>query len=127
MFTVSGILSDKSLVKSGVSEKGTWKIITFLIEKTRMKKKIKIPIIAKGKLADRIDGIAIGERLTIRFYIKGNQYNDKYFTDCIAIEIDKFISKKKWEHGAVSFGNEVFEDKNDELKQDSHLFKDEKK
>ena len=64
MFTVSGILSDKSLVKTGVSEHGAWKITQFLIEKTRRKKKIKIPITAKGALANKIDTIAIGERLT---------------------------------------------------------------
>ena len=122
MFTVTGKLSDKSLVKSGVSEKGAWKIIVFLIEKTRKRKAIKIPITAKGKLAERIDNIAIGEKLTVRFFIEGNKYNDKYFTNCIAIEIDKYVPKKTFEHGQVTFGNEVFNENEIEFKDDRHLF-----
>lgn len=122
MFTVSGILTDKSLVKSGVSEHGAWKITQFLIEKTRKKKKIKIPITAKGSLANKIDTIAIGERLTIRFFIEGNKYNDKYFTNCVAIEIDKYVPKKKWMYGEVAVGDKVFEDKSFEYKEDSNLF-----
>lgn len=122
MFTVTGKLSDKSLVKSGVSEKGAWRIIVFLIEKTRKRKVIKIPITAKGKLAERIDNIAIGEKLTVRFFIEGNKYNDKYFTNCIAIEIDKYVPKKIFEHGQVTFGNEVFDENQMEFKDDRHLF-----
>jgi hypothetical protein len=36
-------------------EKGTWRIIQFLIKKTRNKKIETIPFTAKGKLADKID------------------------------------------------------------------------
>jgi len=50
MFIVTGKLSNKSNIKTGVSEKGAWKIINFLIEKTRKRKPIKIPITAKEKI-----------------------------------------------------------------------------
>jgi len=126
MFVVTGKLSNKSLVKSGVSEVGTWKIIQFLIEKTRNRKPIFIPLIAKGKLADKIDDIPIGERIKVDFYIEGKNYNGKYYTDCISTSIDKYIPRKKWIHGQVTFGNDVFEDGSENLGKDIHLFKDKK-
>lgn len=95
MFVVTGKLSDKSFVRTGVSEKGAWKIIHFLIEKTRRRKVIKIPLMAKGKLAEKIEGIAVGEKIVVHFFIEGKKYNEKYFTDCVATEIDKFVPKSK--------------------------------
>ena len=119
MFIVTGKLSDKSIMKTGVSEKGIWKIMTFLIEKTRKRKPLKIPFTAKGKLADKINDIAIGEKITIRFFIEGKKYNDKYFTDCVAIEIDKFVSKPKYQ---VSFGEQVYNEQTCEFVKDNNLF-----
>lgn len=127
MFVVTGKLSNKSLIKSGISENGAWKIMMFLVEKTRNRKSIKIPIIAKGKLADKIDSVPIGERIKVDFYIEGKPYNGKYFTDCIATSIEKYVPKKKWIHGQVTFGNEVYEDGSENLGTDIHLFKEENK
>ena len=125
MFIVTGKLSNKSLIKSGVSDKGAWKIVMFLIEKTMNRKPIKIPLIAKGKLADKLDDIPIGERLKVQFFIEGKPYNGKYYTDCIATDIDKFVPKKKWVHGQVSYGNESFSDGSEFLNKDTNLFKQE--
>lgn len=122
MFVVTGKLSGKSVVKYGQSEKGSWKIIQFLIKKTRNRKLENIPFTAKGRLAEKIDSIALGEKVTIKFFIEGNKYNDKYFTNCIATEIDKYIKKEKYKYGSVSFGNEVYEDKSDYLLIDNNLF-----
>lgn len=127
MFVVTGKLSNKSLIKSGVSENGAWKIMMFLVEKTRNRKPIFIPIIAKGKLADKIDSVPIGERIKVDFYIEGKPYNGKYFTDCIATSIEKYIPKKKWIHGQVTFGGETFSDGSENLGTDIHLFKEENK
>jgi hypothetical protein len=126
MFVVTGKLSNKSLVKSGVSEHGAWKIVVFIIEKTRNKKPIKIPLTAKGKLAIKVDDIPIGEKITVEFFIEGKKYNDKYFTDCIATNVDKYVPKKKYIHGQVSMGNEVFSDDSELLDTDIHLFREEK-
>ena len=115
MFVVTGKLSNKSIVKTGVSEKGSWKIINFLIQKTRKNKPIKIPIIAKGKLAEKIDSIALGEKVVVRFFIEGKKYNDKYFTDCIAIDIDKFVPKSKIISG-------MYKDNDFEFLKDNTLF-----
>jgi len=126
MFTVTGKLSNKSLIKSGVSDIGVWKVMMFLVEKTRNKKPIKIPFIAKGKMADKMDNIPVGEKVTVNFYIEGKPYNGKYFTDCIATEIDKYVPKKKWVHGQAAVGDEVFNDGSENLNTDIHLFKEEK-
>lgn len=122
MFVVSGKLSDKSLIKSGVSEKGAWRVIVFLIEKTRKRKPIKIPIVAKGKLAEKIDGIMVGEKLTVRFFIEGKKFNDRYYTDCIAIEIEKYTPKAKYQYGQVMVNDQVFQEGSEEFLPDSHLF-----
>lgn len=125
MFATSGILTNKSLVKSGVSENGTWKILSFLIKKTKFKKPILIPLIAKGKLAEKLDGIQIGEKIRVEFYIDGQKYNEKYYPNCIATDIEKYIPKKKFQYGQVSYDNEVFDDGKDNLTLDLHLFKEE--
>jgi hypothetical protein len=124
MFTVTGKLSNKSLIKSGVSEVGAWKIVVFIIEKTRNRKPIKIPFTAKGKLAIKIDDIPIGEKITVDFYIEGKKYNERYYTDCVATSVDKYVPKKKYVHGQVSFGDDVFSDNSEFLGRDIHLFKD---
>jgi len=122
MFTVTGKLSGKSVVKSGQSEKGTWRIIQFLIKKTRNKKMETIPFTAKGKLADKIDDIILGEKISVRFFIEGNKYGDKYFTNCIAVEVEKYVKKDKYKYGSVSFGNELYYDQTENLIKDNNLF-----
>lgn len=102
MFIVRGKLSSKSDIKTGVSENGSWKIITFLLEKTRRKKPIKIPITAKGKLAEKIESIALGEKLVVNFFIEGKKHNDRYFTNCIATDIDKYVPKSKVLYGKTN-------------------------
>lgn len=116
MFVVTGKLSDKSFIRTGVSEKGAWKIIHFLIEKTRKRKIIKIPLIARGKLAEKLDGISVGEKVVINFFIEGKKYNDKYFTDCIATDIDKFVPKSR-----VRFDPNI-KDSDFEFNKDINLF-----
>ena len=122
MFIVTGKLSGKSVVKYGQSERGAWKIIQFLVKKTKNRKPITIPLTAKGKLAEKIESIALGEKITVNFFIEGNKYNDKYYTNCIATEVEKYIRKDKYKYGSVTFGNEVYEDKNDYLLIDNNLF-----
>ncbi|HWY13071.1 MAG TPA: DUF3127 domain-containing protein [Bacteroidia bacterium] len=123
MFKVIGKLVGKSLIKEGVSGEGrAWKIVQFLIEKTKNKKLIKIPFIAKGKLAEKVETIPYGERIKIEFFIKGSEYNKKWFTDAIATDVDKFVSKKKYEHGSVSYNNEAFNNADDFLNTDLQLF-----
>ena len=120
MFTVTGKLSNKSMMKTGVTEKGTWRVINFCIEKTRRRKPIKIPITAKGGLAEKIESIAIGEKITIRFFIEGKKYNDRYLTDCIAMEVEKYVPKAKY--GQVSFGEQTLNENEFEFSKDNSLF-----
>lgn len=122
MFVTSGKLSGKSIIKTGRYENGTWKVIQFLIKKTRNRKAVNIPFTAKGKLAEKIESIALGEKITVRFFVEGSKYGDKYYTNCIAIEVDKYIKKDKYQYGSVGFGDETYEDKNDYLQIDNNLF-----
>jgi hypothetical protein len=114
MFIVNGKLSDKSFVKTGVSENGAWKIIHFLIEKTRKRKPIKIPLVAKGKLAEKIESIALGEKIVVNFFIEGRKHNDRYFTNCVATEIDKYVRKSRYKY--------EYKDSDFEFNKDYNLF-----
>ena len=61
---VNGKLVSKSLIKSGKSERGEWRIIEFVIQRTYNKKKIKVAFIASGKNADLVNNIEYNERIS---------------------------------------------------------------
>lgn len=95
MFRISGTLSSKSLIKTGVADYGSWKATTFLIKKTRKKKKIVIPLVARGYWADIIDQTPVGEKLGVEFYIEGRKYKDNYYPNCVVINVSRKEKKKK--------------------------------
>jgi len=120
MLKLSGRLISKSLIRSGVSEHGEWKIVEFVIQRTYNKKKIKIAFTASGKKADLINSISYKEKLTITFVpncFLSSKHN-KYFTELKAIEIDKWV--KKHNHD-VYFNNERLNESDYELKKDNQL------
>lgn len=120
MFFVTGKIVSKSLVKSGVSEKGAWKMITFLIEKTKHKKKIKIPFVAKGKLAEKVSEIVLGQRITIQFYIFGREHGGNYYPNVVATDVEKYVKKPKY---TGHYDNEkVWNSPNTFLQTESQLF-----
>jgi hypothetical protein len=93
---ITGRFVSKSLIKSGESEFGKWKIINFLIEKTYNKKKYKIYFVAKGKWADFVETIPVKERITIHYIPECKEYApNKWATDLKAIEIEKYVPAKK--------------------------------
>ena len=110
-------------MKTGVSEKGTWRVINFCVEKTRRRKPIKIPIVAKGGLADKINEIALGEKITVKFFIEGKKYNDRYLTDCIALDVEKYVRRAKY--GQTTFGDETYNENQFEFNKDNSLFNQE--
>jgi len=120
MFFVTGKLSDKAFKKTGVSENGAWTIIQFLIVKKRKGKPIKIPIIARGKLANKLDDFVVGEKLRIEFYIEGKEFNGKFYTECYALSIEKYVKKQYF----ITHGSEMFEGEKDIIQIDNHLFKE---
>jgi hypothetical protein len=125
MQKITGRLIHKSLVKSGKSEFGDWKIINFVIEKTFQKKKYKALFVAKGKWANFVDAIAYKERITVHFVIDSKEYApSKWGTDLRAIEIEKYVSKNT---PHVYFRDELVNKEDFEMKQDLHLPLTEKK
>ena len=121
MFFVTGKIVNKSLIKNGVSDKGSWKIITFLIEKTKNKKKIKLPFTAKGSLAEKVSEISLGQKVRVEFYIVGREYNGRYYPDVIATDIEKYVNKKK--SYPVHIGDETFVSSDNFLNSELQLFK----
>jgi len=120
MFFVTGKLSDKAFIKTGTSDYGKWTVIQFLITKKRKGKTIKIPITAKGKLAEKLDNFVVGEKLRIEFFIEGKEYNSKFYTECYAISIEKYVKKQYF----ITHGNEMFEGEKDIIQIDNHIFKE---
>lgn len=87
MFRVSGTLSAKTMLKKGISQKGSWKIATFLLKKTRQKKPIQIPLVARGYWAGVIDEMLTGEKINVEFYIESRKYNGRYYPNCVVTNI----------------------------------------
>ncbi len=84
----------KSLIKSGTSEWGTWRIVEFMIERTYNKKKIKILFVARGKWATFIEGVPYKERILVEYVPDLKQHGTKYFQDLKVTNIEKYVSKK---------------------------------
>jgi hypothetical protein len=125
MQKIIGRMVHKSLVKSGKSEFGDWKIINFVIEKTFKKKKYKALFVAKGKWADFVDAIAYKERITVYYVIDSKEYApSKWGTDLRVVEVEKHVPKGT---PHVYFGNELVNKEDFEMKQDLHLPLTEKK
>lgn len=97
MFRVTGKLADKSILKEGTSTFGKWKIVTFTIAKQRNKKKIKLCFTAKGKLADLVTKIPYGEKLDILFYPDCKQVGERWYTEMIVIEVEKYVKQNRFE------------------------------
>lgn len=95
MLKLNGKLISKSLIKSGVSERGAWKLIEFVIQRTYNKKKITIAFTAIGKITELINSIEMKERITVTF-IPDCHYSakhNKHFTELKAIEVEKYVKK----------------------------------
>jgi hypothetical protein len=99
MFTVSGKLLSKTLIKSGVGQHGEWKILEFAIQRTYCKKKITIAFTAKGKWADLVNNIDYKERITVEFVpnVFFSEKHNRYFTELKVITVEKYVSKKRIE------------------------------
>ncbi len=120
MLKLNGRLVSKSLIKSGESEFGKWKIIEFVIQRTFKKEKIKIAFTANGKNADLINSIDYKERITVTFIPKCNyveKYN-KHFTELKAIEIEKYVKQNNKD---VYFNNERVNESDYQLRMDNQL------
>lgn len=120
MLDVSGVLVSKSVIKEGVSAHGAWRLIEFVIERTFCKKKYKIAFTTIGKRADLINETSLKERITVSF-IPSCAYSEKYnryFTELKAINVEKYIPKKKFN---VRFDGEVVNSSEFELKKDNQL------
>lgn len=95
MLRIIGKLSDKSLFREGVSEHGKWRIVKFIIEKTRQRKKIKIVFTAKGRLADLVFSIPLKEKLDIHFFPDCKEANGNWYTELQVISVEKYIPLSK--------------------------------
>ena len=120
MLKLNGRLISKSLIKSGVSEHGEWKIIEFVIERTYNRKKIKIAFTTGGKRAELVNSIEYKERITVTFIPSCfySEKHNKHFTELKAIEIEKYVKKKNRD---VYFNNERLNESDYVLKTTSQL------
>lgn len=119
MQKISGTLIFKSTVKTGVNDFGSWSIINFVLQKTFQKKKYYMLFVAKGKRARFIESVPIKERLTVHYIIDSKEYKpQKWATDLIATEIEKYVPKK---HISVVFNSEEHNPINPEITPDLQL------
>lgn len=125
MQEITGRLIYKSLVKSGKSEFGEWRIINFVIEKTFKGKRYQALFVAKGKWANFIDAVPHKERLRVNYIIDSKEFApSKWGTDLRVVEVEKYIKKAA---RPVYFNNEMVNKDEFEIKKDLQLNFNEKK
>ena len=95
MFSTIGIIKGKSLLMQGESENGKWKTINFGLKKQFNKKKTDVYFTAHGSLASTIEKIKVGEKVRIEFFPKSKEYKGRWFTELVAVSVEKYIQKSK--------------------------------
>lgn len=109
MFHVTGRISGKKPLKTGVSSKGEWRVIVFSITKRFNKEQIHLWFTARGKAADLVNKLRINDKVDIEFIPK-HQNNGEYLnTDNVVREINLSARKSNWD------------DTNEELEPDIEL------
>lgn len=89
MYQEKGTISFKGKVESGVSKSGAnWANQTIVIEKTTYggNKKI-LAFEVPGDRIDMVAGIPVGQEVTVDFYIQSREYNGRFYTKCVAMNI----------------------------------------
>lgn len=94
MFTITGKIHSKGIIKQGVSEHGEWKILYIMIQKQFWGVKRKVMLVAKGKWATYVDKLEKNQRLVFRFYPDTKEIKPNVWaTQLLICEIEKFIKR----------------------------------
>lgn len=93
MLYLSGKLKDRSESKPVSGTHGEFIIINFSIEKTHKSQKKIITFTARGKLAEKINNFDLNVKMRIYFYPNCSLYNNRWFTELVAENVD--IYKKE--------------------------------
>lgn len=121
MFRTTGRISAKSLIKKGKNEYGDWQLVEFIINKQYKKKQIKLVFVAFGKVAQTILNAPIKEKISITFYPQCKEFNGKYYTELKAVEVEKWISRKKIKD-SMKDGAEPLSEEDYTIRDDRPLF-----
>jgi len=96
MLTISGRIKSKNILKSGVSEKGEWKIIEFSIAKQYNEEQLQIAFVALGKVAEIVDTMPLKRKVTINFLPKCKMFNNKWYTELKVLTIEDWKKKEPY-------------------------------
>jgi len=96
MFKTIGRIKSKNLLKSGVSEKGEWKLMEFTIQKTFNREPIEVAFVAIGKMAELVDRYKKGKKVVIYFFPKCKNWKGKWYTELKVLEIEDYVKKPKF-------------------------------
>jgi len=120
MLKINGKLISKSIIKTGKNERGEWRVIEFVIEKTYNKKKRKVAFTAIGKNADLVNNIEYKERITVTFFPECfySEKHNKHFTELKAVGVEKYVKRNIQD---VIFNGEKLNQSDYELKRDNQL------
>jgi hypothetical protein len=96
MYWFIGNLVKRTVLKTGVSSKGQWRIIEFICEKKHKGEKKKFCFVAFGKQADFLNELSSKSRLEINFFPECKEHGGKMFTQLKVLEIKKHTKQRKW-------------------------------
>ena len=84
---INGVLIEKKMVSE--------RILQFIIVKTGKNARSIRFICFDEHVIKLIKGFDVKSRLKIKFMVKSTQWNDKWFTDCVAMEVSGWVKKEK--------------------------------
>ena len=97
MFHVTGRISGKKPMKSGVSSKGEWKIILFSITKRYQRKQIHLWFTAKGKKAELVTKLRLNDKIDIEFLPQHQSKGEHLFSENVVIDLHLSKKRPNWD------------------------------
>jgi hypothetical protein len=96
MFHKTAKISGKMPIKSGTSAKGEWKIIVFSITYRYKKHQRHLWLTARGKKADLVNKLRIGDKVDVEFVPQQNSSGERIFTDLLVEHIELSATRSSW-------------------------------
>jgi hypothetical protein len=117
---INGILLEKKMLSE--------RLFQFIIGKTgKNARSIKF-ICMDEAVIEFVKGLSVKSRIKIRFIVKSTQWQDKWFTDCVAMDVIEWVKsekngiksvnkqldmleeidkEKKWKNGSLKWGDSL--------------------
>ena len=96
MLKVTGKIHLKYKMITGVSAKGAYRLIEFVVYKQYNGDKIPLLFVAHGNMADKVEAMPMKKKVVIQFLPKCTEKNGKWYTDLKVLDIQDWTKKEPY-------------------------------